>query len=59
MFRWNETCTYNLEEIEASGEQIAALIDHEMELMGDSDYQNINLAGFGSGGSMVYHVQLG
>lgn len=50
---------YNVDHIIESGKEIAALIEHERILLGNVDYSNIYLAGFGSGARMVYQVQLG
>jgi hypothetical protein len=44
-----EQCSYKKYEVWDAAEQIVNLIDHERGRLGDSDYSNIYLAGFGQG----------
>lgn len=44
-----EECSYNKYEVWDAAEQIVNLIDHECGRLGESDYSNIYVAGFGQG----------
>ena len=55
----SQVCGHNESEVEATGAQVAGLINYERNLKGWSDNKNIYLAGYSQGGRVVYQTQFG
>ena len=53
-----EECTYDMNDVETSGKEIAAIIQNEID-ENDIEANNIFLAGYQDGGRMVWHTAFG